>query len=67
MVDTGKKLPKAQGHKMHGSLIARTSFGSSETKFDSKGNRTEGSLTLEGVGGRRKLIKDAPARSGGAY
>lgn len=64
MPDTGKALPKAQAHKGHASLIARTSFGSEETKFDSEGNRTDGYLTIEGAKGRRRMFK---AQSGGTY
>ena len=67
MPDTGKALPKAQAHKRHGSLIAGTSFGSSETRFDSKGNRIDGYITLKGAMGRRRMFKDSPAQSGGAY
>ena len=67
MADTGKALPKAQAHKGHGSLISKTSFGSSETRFDSEGNRIDGYLTIEGATGRRRMFKDSPAQSGGAY
>jgi hypothetical protein len=67
MPDTGPELPRAQAHKNHGSLIAKTSFGSEETKFDANGNRTEGIITIEGVKGRRHMFNDPPAGGGGAY
>ena len=54
MVETGKELPKAQGHHGHGSLIARTSFGSTENRFDGEGNLKDGFITIKGAD--RKLV-----------
>lgn len=37
LVTTGNELPKAMAHFGHGSLIAGTSYGSTEARFDSTG------------------------------
>lgn len=55
MVETGKSLPKAQGHGGHGSLIAKTGYGSTETRFDGQGNVLDRSIeTIKGAKGRMK-------------
>ena len=52
-----RKLPKGQTHHGHGSLIARTSFGASEVRFDKNGKLLDTFVTMKNVKGRKKIKK----------
>ena len=54
MVSTGNSLPKAMGHGGHGSLIAPTSYGSTETRYSGSGKMIDCYETVKGVSGRVK-------------